>query len=62
METTFDGCVLVSNYLDHISKFVDDGASDLWPINKRIHDNPELGYEEHIAHDTLTSFMESIPD
>ncbi|PNH41821.1 hypothetical protein VD0004_g5339 [Verticillium dahliae] len=42
----------VSDYLDSI-------ADDLWPLNKEIHDNPELGYEEVEAHDLLTSFMES---
>ncbi|KAL9950074.1 hypothetical protein D7B24_004332 [Verticillium nonalfalfae] len=42
----------VSDYLDSIS-------DDLWPLNKEIHDNPELGYEEVEAHDLLTSFMES---
>ncbi|EEY20358.1 aminobenzoyl-glutamate utilization protein B [Verticillium alfalfae VaMs.102] len=42
----------VSDYLDLIS-------DDLWPLNKEIHDNPELGYEEVQAHDLLTSFMES---
>lgn len=29
-------------------------------MNKHIHENPELAYEEFIAHDTLTSFMKGI--
>jgi metal-dependent amidase/aminoacylase/carboxypeptidase family protein len=44
-------------HLGDISGFIDDIASELWKINKTIHDNPELGYKEFIAHKTLTSFM-----
>ncbi|KAL0932861.1 metallopeptidase [Colletotrichum truncatum] len=46
------GLAAVSDYLDSI-------VDDLWPINKEIHDNPELGYEEVKAHKLLTDFMES---
>ncbi|KAI1470600.1 uncharacterized protein F4812DRAFT_418324 [Daldinia caldariorum] len=46
-------------YLGEISDFLDSIADDLWPVNKKIHDNPELGYEEFIAHETLTKFMAS---
>lgn len=48
-------------YLDEISGFVDDMAESLWPVNKTIHDNPELGYQERIAHRILTVFMEGQP-
>ncbi|EFQ25131.1 amidohydrolase [Colletotrichum graminicola M1.001] len=48
-------------YLDEISAIVDDLAKSLWPVNKTIHDNPELGYHEVIAHDTLTAFMRTQP-
>ncbi|KAI2472980.1 hypothetical protein F4781DRAFT_257221 [Annulohypoxylon bovei var. microspora] len=48
-------------YLGDISEFLDSIADDLWPVNKKIHDNPELGYEEFIAHETLTKFMASRP-
>lgn len=49
-------------YLPEISAFIENYVSeDLWPINKKIHDNPELGYHEIIAHDALTTFMESRP-
>ncbi|KAI1092681.1 hypothetical protein F5B19DRAFT_492100 [Rostrohypoxylon terebratum] len=48
-------------YLGEISDFIDTIADDLWPVNKKIHDNPELGYEEFIAHETLTKFMASRP-
>ncbi|KAI0109890.1 hypothetical protein F4814DRAFT_450851 [Daldinia grandis] len=50
-----------SGYLGDISDFIDRIADDLWPVNKKIHDNPELGYEEFIAHETLTKFMASRP-
>ncbi|KAG8157569.1 hypothetical protein KVR01_012611 [Diaporthe batatas] len=46
-------------YLGDISSYVDSIAESLWPVNKTIHDNPELGYEEHIAHDTLVEFVKS---
>lgn len=46
-------------YLRDISAYVDSIADSLWPVNKTIHDNPELGYEENIAHDTLIRFMRS---
>lgn len=48
-------------HLDEISSFVDDIADSLWPVDKKIHDNPELGYKERIAHKALTEFMERQP-
>ncbi|KAI1377623.1 hypothetical protein F4677DRAFT_42949 [Hypoxylon crocopeplum] len=50
-----------TGYLGEISDFLDSAADDLWPVNNKIHDNPELGYEEFIAHETLTKFMASRP-
>jgi amidohydrolase len=49
---------LSSPYLDNVSDYIDSIYDDLWTVNKGIHDNPELGYEEFEAHDLLTSFME----
>ncbi|KAL1852091.1 hypothetical protein Daus18300_012303 [Diaporthe australafricana] len=46
-------------YLRGISSYVDGIADSLWPVNKTIHDNPELGFKEHIAHDLLVKFMRS---
>ncbi|KAH8883739.1 hypothetical protein GQ53DRAFT_663276 [Thozetella sp. PMI_491] len=46
-------------YLDEISEDVEGIAGSLWPINKRIYDNPELGYEEFVAHAALASFMKA---
>ncbi|GJC89232.1 peptidase M20 domain-containing protein 2 [Colletotrichum liriopes] len=48
-----------SPYFEAVSEYIDSIVDDLWPINKDIHDNPELGYEEIKAHELLTSFMES---
>ncbi|GAP83007.1 putative peptidase m20 [Rosellinia necatrix] len=45
--------------LGEISDFIDAIATELWEVNKTIHDNPELGYEEFIAHETLTTFLSS---
>ncbi|KAF4302434.1 putative peptidase m20 [Botryosphaeria dothidea] len=53
-----DDWVLVSpDYLGEIGSYIDTIADSLWPINKKIHDNPELGYKEYIAHEALTSFL-----
>ncbi|TRX93738.1 hypothetical protein FHL15_005414 [Xylaria flabelliformis] len=46
-----------SGHLREISDFIDGIAKELWEVNKTIHDNPELGYKEFIAHETLTKFM-----
>ncbi|OLN96843.1 Peptidase M20 domain-containing protein 2-like protein 1 [Colletotrichum chlorophyti] len=46
-------------YFEAVSDYLDSIVDDLWPINKEIHDNPELGYEEVKAHELLTTFMES---
>ncbi|UQC84285.1 aminobenzoyl-glutamate utilization protein B [Colletotrichum lupini] len=48
-----------SPYFSDVSDYIDSIVDELWPINKEIHDNPELGYEEIKAHELLTSFMES---
>ncbi|KAK3315927.1 hypothetical protein B0H66DRAFT_624747 [Apodospora peruviana] len=48
-------------YLTEISTYIDNLTTSLWPINKTIHDNPELGFDEVIAHETLTAFMETQP-
>lgn len=47
--------------LDDISLAVDNLTDVLWPVNKKIHDNPETGFKEFIAHETLTTFMKSRP-
>ncbi|KAL6890449.1 hypothetical protein GGI43DRAFT_415924 [Trichoderma evansii] len=65
-----DGFILVSynddsidqqepRFLDAISQAVDNLLEDFWPVNKKIHDNPERGYKEFIAHGALTKFMKS---
>nr|UWK21980.1 peptidase m20 domain-containing protein [Trichoderma margaretense] len=46
-------------YLDDIIRAVDGLSEVFWPINKKIHDNPERGFKEFIAHDALTRFMKS---
>ncbi|KAJ4515248.1 hypothetical protein HRR86_009061 [Exophiala dermatitidis] len=33
-------------------------AQALWEVNHQIWSNPELGYQEHIAHDTICDFLE----
>jgi hypothetical protein len=46
-----------ADYSNFISSYVDSISGNLWPINLRIHDHPELNYEEFIAHEALTSFL-----
>ncbi|KAH8203875.1 hypothetical protein TruAng_001939 [Truncatella angustata] len=46
-------------YVKEIDEFVEKISGELWAVNKYIHDNPELGDEEHKAHALLTNFMKS---
>nr|UYO77172.1 peptidase m20 domain containing protein [Trichoderma calamagrostidis] len=46
-------------FLDDIDQAVEGLADTFWPINKKIHDNPERGFKEFIAHDALTKYMKS---
>lgn len=57
---THEDCILSEKptYLNGISDYVDSVANTLWPLNKTIHDNPETGWKEFIAHDALTRFLE----
>ncbi|KAK5662672.1 hypothetical protein OQA88_8588 [Cercophora sp. LCS_1] len=48
-------------YLSEISTTIDALADPLWPLNTFIHANPELAYQEHKAHDALTSFLRTQP-
>ncbi|KAI4596163.1 hypothetical protein KJ359_005669 [Pestalotiopsis sp. 9143b] len=49
-------------YIDDIGHYVDKMAEQLWPLNKTVHDNPELGFKEFIAHAALTKFFRRQPD
>jgi metal-dependent amidase/aminoacylase/carboxypeptidase family protein len=46
-------------YLDFVSHYIDSISEVLRPISLKIHDNPELNYQEFIAHETLVTFMKS---
>lgn len=46
-------------FLLDIDLFVHELEPALWPLNCFLHDNPELGFQEHKAHDALTSFVEA---
>ncbi|KAI0315031.1 hypothetical protein OF83DRAFT_389613 [Amylostereum chailletii] len=45
--------------LDTIEAELNELDSELRKLSLQIHDHPELGFNEHYAHDTLTAFMES---
>ncbi|KAK4464997.1 hypothetical protein QBC42DRAFT_219670 [Cladorrhinum samala] len=49
------------HFLSEIDSFVNTVAEKLWPLNRFIHQNPELAYKEHKAHDALTSFFQTQP-
>ncbi|KAF1842639.1 uncharacterized protein K460DRAFT_293879 [Cucurbitaria berberidis CBS 394.84] len=49
----------LDKYLLEIDKTIDGLQASLWPLNNFIHENPELAFEEHKAHDALTHFMRS---
>ena len=44
---------------DPVSKYVDSISEELWPINKEIHENPELAFHEVRAHKLLTDYLSS---
>ena len=43
-----------------VTSTIDGADSELHKINKALHKNPELGYEEHFAHQTITSYLSSL--
>jgi metal-dependent amidase/aminoacylase/carboxypeptidase family protein len=48
-----------AGYLSEIGTFIDSLAEALWPLNRFIHDNPEIAFQEYKAHQALTDFMRS---
>ncbi|TVY47493.1 Peptidase M20 domain-containing protein [Lachnellula occidentalis] len=47
------------DYLNYVSNYIDSISEILRPISLKIHDNPELKFEEFIAHETLTKFLKT---
>ncbi|KAJ2976230.1 hypothetical protein NQ176_g5078 [Zarea fungicola] len=56
-DVTFDD--VPSPWLGDIDQFIQALEPQLWPLNRFIHDNPELGYKEFKAHNALTRFMQA---
>ncbi|KNC97824.1 amidohydrolase [Spizellomyces punctatus DAOM BR117] len=48
----------MSRSSDRISTAIDQHSDDLRRLSLEIHSHPELGYEEHHAHDVLTKFLD----
>jgi hypothetical protein len=46
-----------SKYLSEIDGYIESLQDTLWPLNKSIHDEPELAFKEYKTHDELTNFM-----
>ncbi|KAJ4351232.1 uncharacterized protein N0V89_006571 [Didymosphaeria variabile] len=49
----------IPKHMSEIDGYVDSLQHVLSPLNKFIHDNPELAFKEYKAHDALTKFMRS---
>lgn len=49
----------LSKHLPEINSHIDGLQDTLWPLNRFLHDNPELAFKEHKAHDALTNCMNS---
>jgi len=45
--------------ISEIGSFIESLRPSLWPLNKFVHDNPELAFKEYKAHEALTNFMRS---
>jgi amidohydrolase len=43
-----------------ITSTIDCADTELHRVNKALHENPELGYEEHFAHQTITDYLSSL--
>ncbi|KAF2830047.1 putative amidohydrolase [Ophiobolus disseminans] len=54
--------IAFQDYLSDIDVSVDGFREALWPLNKFIHDNPELAFKEYKAHEALARFMGSQND
>ncbi|KAF9166504.1 hypothetical protein DFQ26_007686 [Actinomortierella ambigua] len=48
-----------AKYIKDVHDAIDAAAQSLREVSLKIHSNPELGYKEVIAHETLTNYMES---
>jgi hypothetical protein len=46
-------------YLPDIDQFIESQKDILWPLNRFLHQNPELAFQEHKAHQALTEFLRS---
>ncbi|KAJ4400956.1 hypothetical protein N0V91_008335 [Didymella pomorum] len=44
----------------NIISTIDGADAGLHKVNKALHQNPELGYEEHFAHQTITDYLSSL--
>ncbi|KAG9256584.1 uncharacterized protein F5Z01DRAFT_634167 [Emericellopsis atlantica] len=43
---------------DHVREAIQKRSDALWVMNTTIHSHPELGYQETVAHDTITQVLE----
>jgi len=58
-EYTWGGYAFDEEATRTVEESIDAMDGELRELSLKIHDHPELGFQEKYAHDTLTSFMES---
>lgn len=51
---------LITNARSTVLSTIEKYKQGLLKVNKAIHSHPELCYEEHFAHDTITSYLSSL--
>lgn len=47
----------IEEYRSTVNSTIDDADAELHKVNRALHQNPELGFEEHFAHETITSYL-----
>jgi hypothetical protein len=51
--------VVEDERLSEIDDLIEQLYDAMWPLNKYIHENPELAFKEYKTHNALTDFMRS---
>lgn len=49
----------MNEWRDTVAATIDASHDELHTINKKLHANPETAYQEHFAHETITTYLSS---
>jgi metal-dependent amidase/aminoacylase/carboxypeptidase family protein len=49
----------MQDFHDTVAANIDTSHDELHSINKQLHSNPETAYQEHFAHETITTYLSS---